>query len=96
MTGAYNRFIYLHYATISLYTLLQIYKLGDYVASVPYHLRGPPPQTPSRAPLLPPPLVTPANAGSDVLGSSHQLWHWNPTTGHRRHDAPHLLPLHPA
>ena len=46
------------------------------------HLRGPPPPTPLRAPPPPPPLATPAQAGLDILGSSHHLWHRNPTTGH--------------
>ena len=58
------------------------------MATMPHHLSGPPPLTPMHAPLPPPPLVTPAHTGSDVLGSGHQLWHQNLTTGHRSRVAP--------
>ena len=82
--------LYLFTLFYNLYTLLQIYKCEDYATFVSCHLRGPPPPTPLHAPLPPPPLVTLAHAGSDVLGSGHQLWCWNPTTGHRRQDVPPL------
>ena len=42
----------------------------------------------SHAPPPLPPLVTPAHAGSDVSGSGHQLWCWNPTMGHQRQVTP--------
>ena len=76
--------LYLSTLFYNLYTLLQIYKCEDYVAFASHHLRGPPPLTPLRAPLPPPPLLTPAHTGSDISGSGHQLWHQNPTVGHLR------------
>ena len=74
----------------SLCTLLQIYKLGDYVTITPRHLRGPPPPSLLRAPPLPPLLATLAHVGSDVLGSGHPWWRQNLTVGHRRRAAPPL------
>ena len=71
-------------------TLLQIYKSGDYVAPMPHHLKVPPPLTPLHALPPPSPLATLAHTGSNVLGSGHQLWCQNPTTGHRRRDVPPL------
>ena len=73
------------------FTNLQTQDTGTIpMALTPHHLRGPPPLTPLCAPPLLPQLMTPAHTGSDVLGSGHQLWHWNPTTGHRRRNAPPL------
>ena len=71
-------------------TLLQIYKCRAYAALTPCHLRVPLPLTPLRAlePLSP--SATHAHMGSNVLGSGHQLWHWNLTLGHRRRDVPPL------
>ena len=60
----------------------QFYKLRDYTAILPHHLRGPPPLTLLHGPPPLPPLVTPAHVESDISGSSHQPWCQNLTTGH--------------
>ena len=76
--------LYLSTLFYNLYTLLQIYKCEDYAAFASHHLRVSPPLTPLCAPLPPPPLMTLAHAGSDILGSGHQLWRQNLTMGHQR------------
>ena len=86
VTRAYNCFIYLHYITTA------VHKCRAYAALTPRHLRVPPPPTPCMhidrhlpwRPQLTQGQTSLAHAGSNVLGSSHQLWHHNPTVGHQR------------
>ena len=66
------------------FTNIQIYRSKDRAALTPHQLRVPPPLTPAHAPQLWSPLATPAPAGSNALGSSHQLWRRNLTTGHKK------------
>ena len=70
------------------FTNLQIYRSEDRVALAPHQLRVPPPLTPAHAPQPQSPSATPAPAGSNALGSSHQLWCPSPTVGHRRRGIP--------
>ena len=67
--------LYLHYVTmLHMGITLQIYRREG---------RGPPPLSPVHAP----PwhlVVTPAPAGSNAQGSSHQPWHQSLTVRHRK------------
>ena len=85
MTGAHNRFIYLHYFTTFVHnpTNLQPQDAAMIpMASAPHYFRGPPLLAPWCAPLPLPPLAAPAHMGSGILGSSHQQWHLSLTVGH--------------
>ena len=56
------------------FTNLQMYRSEDGVALMPHWLRVPPPLTPTHAPQQQSLMVTPAPAGSNAQGTSHQLW----------------------